>query len=635
MRSRANYSTWYNGSIRTVGYYHNQIGMLTEMKGHPTPMELAFFPDRMLAQNDFPMPIVPGEWRFQQSIDYSMTLNRAFLDYAARNRERLLYDRYVMGRRNIDKGSTDTWTVLPRIVYEVEDSVLKTDWAPALEFTFRRRGPGISKEYLELFRKPENRDPRGFIIPSDQTDFPTAVVFLNTLIKNGVEVLRATSDFEVQGTEYPAGSYVVQAAQAFRPHVLDMFEPQDHPDDFLYQGGPPVPPYDNGGWTLAFQMGVRFDRILEGFDGPFEPVQGFATHGPGIVADAAGAAGFLLSHEIVNSVIAVNRLMADGHDVYWLNEPVSVGDDVHPTGTIFVDADGSAATRLEQMARELGISFQGVPSTPSVEALRIRPVRVGLWDQYGGSMPSGWTRWLLEQHEFPYERVFAQTLDAGDLNRAYDALVFPTEAIPAPGEGSGTPLPDPATMPDEYRDHVGQVTGSATVPQLESFLRGGGHVTAIGSSTHLAFHLGLPITNHMVDGNGDPLPPEEFYIPSSVLRIRVDNTHPLAYGVREHVDVMFDESPVLRLQPNADKEGVTQVGWFDSDRALRSGWAWGEDRLYGGTAVAEARVGDGSLYLFGPEILFRAQPYGTFNLFFNGLYLAGAEQVRLGAPVSP
>jgi hypothetical protein len=287
------------------------------------------------------------------------------------------------------------------------------------------------------------------------------------------------------------------------------------------------------------------------------------------------------------------------------------------------------------MARELGISFQGVPSTPSVEALRIRPVRVGLWDQYGGSMPSGWTRWLLEQHEFPYERVFAQTLDAGDLNRAYDALVFPTEAIPAPGEGSGTPLPDPATMPDEYRDHVGQVTGSATVPQLESFLRGGGHVTAIGSSTHLAFHLGLPITNHMVDGNGDPLPPEEFYIPSSVLRIRVDNTHPLAYGVREHVDVMFDESPVLRLQPNADKEGVTQVGWFDSDRALRSGWAWGEDRLYGGTAVAEARVGDGSLYLFGPEILFRAQPYGTFNLFFNSLYLAGAEQVRLGAPVSP
>ena len=32
MRQYANYSTWYNGSIRTVGYYHNQIGMLTEMK---------------------------------------------------------------------------------------------------------------------------------------------------------------------------------------------------------------------------------------------------------------------------------------------------------------------------------------------------------------------------------------------------------------------------------------------------------------------------------------------------------------------------------------------------------------------------------------------------------------------------
>jgi hypothetical protein len=49
-----------------------------------------------------------------------------------------------------------------------------------------------------------------------------------------------------------------------------MFEPQDHPNDFAYPGGPPIAPYDATGWTLAFQMGVEFDRILDGFDGPFE-----------------------------------------------------------------------------------------------------------------------------------------------------------------------------------------------------------------------------------------------------------------------------------------------------------------------------------------------------------------------------
>ena len=42
------------------------------------------------------------------------------------------------------------------------------------------------------------------------------------------------------GKTYPAGSWVIQTAQAFRSHVLDMFEPQDHPNDFRFPGGPPI-----------------------------------------------------------------------------------------------------------------------------------------------------------------------------------------------------------------------------------------------------------------------------------------------------------------------------------------------------------------------------------------------------------
>jgi hypothetical protein len=94
-------------------------------------------------------------------------------------------------------------------------------------------------------KKPELRDPRAYVIsadPADQPDFPTALKFLNALIKTGVSVHRATADFTVAGKKYPAGSYVVKTAQAFRPHVLDMFEPQDHPNDFAYEGATPPPP---------------------------------------------------------------------------------------------------------------------------------------------------------------------------------------------------------------------------------------------------------------------------------------------------------------------------------------------------------------------------------------------------------
>jgi hypothetical protein len=125
-----------------------------------------------------------------------------------------------------------------------------------------------------VLHDPKMRDPRGFIIPSDQADFATATKFINTLEKNGIEVEKASSQFQVADKTYPAGSFVVKTAQAGRPFVMDMFQPQDHPNDFRYPGGPPIPPYDIAGWTLAYQMGVKFDRVYDAFDGPFTRVSG-------------------------------------------------------------------------------------------------------------------------------------------------------------------------------------------------------------------------------------------------------------------------------------------------------------------------------------------------------------------------
>src|SRR5207244_2574125 len=139
-----------------------------------------------------------------------------------------------------------------------------------------------------LFRDPARRDPRGFIIPASQPDFLTATKFVNVLLETGVKVHRAKEDFEVGGKRYPAGSYVVKCAQAFRAHVLDLFEPQDHPNDFAYPDAPPTAPYDIAGWTLAYQMGVQFDRSLDAFDGPFEEIQGPLAPPPAQVNDVEG-----------------------------------------------------------------------------------------------------------------------------------------------------------------------------------------------------------------------------------------------------------------------------------------------------------------------------------------------------------
>ena len=657
MRSGADYSTWWNGGLRSAGYFHNIIGILTEAIGSPTPVEIPFIPERLLPKHDYPYPIAPQKWHFRQSIEYSITADMAILDVASKHREDFLYRRYLMGKHAIERGSKDSWTIVPGTIAEVQAAIDKDKRAAAAgaqdagQASAGRggsgRGGGAAIKYYEGIFDKSKRDPRGYIIPADQADFLTATKFVNALLESGVAVLRATADFEAAGKTYPKGSYVILTAQAFRPHVLTMFEPQDHPNDIPYPGGAPRPPYDAAGWTLAFQMGVAFDRILDGFNGPFQAVPGVIKPPAGVFENAAGAAGFLLDHRVNDTFVAINRLLKAGEEVYWLKADFEAGGKTYPAGTIYVPATPSAAVLLQNAAREIGLNIRSAGGAPKGEAFKLRPLRVGLWDSYGGSMASGWIRWLLEQFEFPYELVFAPALDAEDLNARFDVLIFVGGSIPRvpasgqEGAGFGRDFQTsmPANVPDEYKNRIGRITGEKTIPNLRRFVEAGGTLLALDSATVIAEHFKLPLADALVekaqDGLETPLRSEKFYIPGSVLRVRVDNTHPLAHGLADTVDMFFDNTPAFTLLPDAVLKGVKPVSWFDDGKLLRSGWAWGESYLHRSVQVAEATVGKGKIFLYGPEIAFRGQPHGTFKLLFNGIYYGPAETVVLQEGVKP
>lgn len=626
MRRGANYSTWWNGGLRTTVYFHNMIGLLTETIGNPTPMEIPFRPERQLPHADLPFPIAPQKWHFRQSIDYSVTANYAVLDVASRFRETFLYNFYQMGRNSIQRGSQDSWTVYPKRIDAVQEAIAQA--SKASSSANRVASGDESQQYYQMLRDPALRDPRGYILPADQPDFPTAGKFITALLETGVTVHRATADFTVNGKKYPAGSFVVKTAQAYRPHVLDMFEPQDHPNDFRYEGGPPIPPYDNAGWTLAYQMGVKFDRILDGFDGPFEKITGTVAPLPaGKVNGTAGkAAGFVLSGRYNDGFRAANRLLAAGETVYRLAQPWKQGNKTYEAGSFYVAAKGSTAGAVQQLAAELSLNFDAVAGKPDGEQYLLRKPRIALWDRYGGSMPSGWTRWIMEQFEFPFKVVYPQELDGGKLREKYDVIVFVTGAIPA---GRGTQSANESRIPAEFRHMLGAVSVENTVPKLREFLEAGGTIITIGSSTNLARHLGLPVESKLTNASGRALPRDEYYVPGSILEARLDNAHPLTFGMDDRADFFFNNSPVFKLEKGAEAAGLKQVAWFDSKEPLRSGWAWGQHHLEGGTAIIEAPVGKGKLLLFGPEILNRAQPHGTFKLFFNGITLESAERARV------
>jgi hypothetical protein len=654
MRSGAPYSTWFNGGDRTTTGFHNQIGLLAEIVGGPTPQSIPLVATKLLAAADQPAPIGPRqEWHQRQSIEYLLSADRAILDIASKFREDFLFRIYRAGKNSIERGSQDTWTLTPKLIAAVEaahakeqaaQGAARSESAPAGGEAVGSfgRGANLPSKFWEQLHQPEARDPRGYILPSDQPDFATATRFIQALEKAGIVAHRATAAFTVAGRQYPAGSYVVKAAQAFRPHLRDMFEPQDHPNDLEYPGGPPKRPYDITGYTLAYQMGVQFDRILDGFDGPFEKIAGLAKNPAGKVAAARNPAGYLLSHSVNDAFPGTIQLLASGEEVYWLKKPVTESGKTYPAGTIYIPARPATAAALQKLAAQLGLSFDAVAAKPRGEAFQLHPERIGLWDRYGGSMESGHIRWLFEQqYPAPYELVYAPMLNAGNLKGKFDVLIFPEGGIPSPGGRGGRnggPGADggrggsPA-VPDEYKDRVGSVTLAQTGPALRSFVEEGGTIVTIGNSTGLAQYLGLPVTSALTESGTDGverrLPNTKFYVPGSVLQTSVDNTLPLAYGLPDKVDVFFAGSPAFRLLPEANLKRTRPVAWYASADPLRSGWAWGQHYLNGAVAIAEADVGEGKLYLFGPEITFRGQPHGTFKFLFNAIQLAGAKNVTL------
>jgi hypothetical protein len=630
-RGGSSFSTWYNGGLRTTTYFHNMIGLLTEIIGNPTPSSIPLVPSRLLPSGNTPFPVMPQKWNFKKSIDYSLSLNYAVLDYAARNREHLLYNIYLMGKSSIQAGSQDHWTLTPARInaitsaYESDQKNKKK--ADSTNNRNRANQGSIPLKYYDiLFKNQTLRDPRGYIIPSGQADFPTAVKFINALIQAGISISKATADFKIENISYPEGSYIIKTNQAFRPHILDMFEPQDYPNDFQYPGGPPVPPYDITGWTPAFTMGFKYKRILNDFQGPFQAISYGDIQSPsGEFNPKPGDTGFILDSRCDNTFAAVNHLISSGIAVYRVKK-LPVNNETGP-GSFFIPASQKAKTLLEKESGRLSLRVISGNKKPSELSSKLTPLRVAIWDMYGGSISSGWLKWIMEQHDFSFSTIYPKEINAGDLKKKYDVIIFVSGAIP-PLAASEQSAPRDTTklsyIPAEFRSRWGKISADTSINSLKKFMENGGTVITIGKSTSLAYHLKLDVSDALVEMNKGiltPLPGEKFYIPGSVLRVSIDTTQTSCWGMESQTDVIFDSSPVFRIKPEAISQlKIKPLAWFSSDQPLRSGWAWGQQYLKDGVAAFEAKVGSGKLYAFGPEITFRSQTYSTFKLIFNQLY---------------
>jgi Zinc carboxypeptidase len=576
MRNSTLYSTWWNGGLRTTTYFHNMIGILTETYGSPNPAPLPFVEKFQIPSTDVPLPVEAGKmWHLRDSLEYEISANYAILDFASRYRERMLFDFYRAGRNSVERGQRDSWSRYPS---------------------------RITKYGVDALKKPELRDARYYVVPATQPDFATATKFIEKLMQCGIEVNRLTTKIG----NWDKGSFVVNCDQSFRPHILDMFEPQDHPNDFQYPGGPPIPPYDNAGYTLAFQMGVHFDRVLEPTKFETERVSLTSLGSP--LKLPGETKGIFLPRTQNDSFTVANRAWKAGLQV--------------ATAPAGFEIQGSEVALNDITSGIANLKVETNTSTNGFVAAR-KP-RIALWDQYGGSMESGWTRYMLEQFGFDFQVVYPPDLNQSDLRSKYDIIIFPNgSGVRGAGRNSNPPAQDnrleDSTIPFRYRLRIGNMTPEIS-KNIESFVNDGGHIFCIGSAaTSFAQLMKIPVKSALVDDKGAALPSTKFFIPGSVLMMNLKNS-PLTQGMGATIDVMFDNSPSFLVSGTANA-----IGTFESAKPLRSGWAWGQEALERSAGLVDVPFGKGQVVLVGPEILFRAQNHGAYKILMNAIFRSSAN----------
>jgi hypothetical protein len=305
-------------------------------------------------------------------------------------------------------------------------------------------------------------------------------------------------------------------------------------------------------------------------------------------------------------------LLKDGARISWATGKLQTGGRVYTPGAILAEHVG--AERMAKLAHDLKIDIESIAMMPS-ETLEIRSPRIALYEPWGGNMDSGWTRWLLEQHEFPYVHARPADLRAPDLQKRFDTIIFPEMTTGVIIRGNQMHQTRP-----EYRGGI----GDEGVKNVRDFVDRGGTVITLGNAAEFAIQqLDAPFEN-VVDGVSQ----DDFYCPGSLLRIAIDTRHPIAYGMPEQADAMFINNGGYRpaLKPSATS--TTTVARYPSGPLLRSGWIIGEDRLRGTGAVLEAVMGRGRIIMHTFRVQSRAQTWGTFKLLFNSLFYGPAAAGR-------
>ena len=448
--------------------------------------------------------------------------------------------------------------------------------------------------------------PVAWLVPPLQRDRGAGRRLFETLLAGGITVERATAPFVADGLEYPADTLILHRSQVYGRYLKDLFEVQRYPDG--------LPPYDVSGWTLPVLMGIRRVEVARPFEAESVPVT---------TADDAVAPW------LVRGAAAVEHLPASDSDswrgvIELLRDEVAVElrDPDFPHWRLAAE-DRRAANALARA----GVAWRPASPNPTTSGTRLaaldRLPRIALYSPWSGNKNEGWTRWVFDHFELPYQRVRNETLRAGSLRDHFDVIVLPSISAGQlrDGRGEGTVFPR----------FAGGLAPEGSIA-LEEFVREGGTLIACEHAVEYVRELfALPIRDvtRENENRGD----DGFRCPGSVLRTVVAHASRWTSGLPASTPALFSGSRAYRMltddeiekelptaNPLARPEVETLVA-YPASEILVSGWIQKESALAGHGAWLRARYGRGQIHLFGVRPQYRAWSHATFHWLLRAMLL--------------
>ena len=576
------YSGWGHFGFHWITPFHNVAGMLTESANAKLATPLYIDPSQLAGgarnledprdpQMNFPNPWPGGWWRLRDIVERQKVGAWGLLDSMARNPETIVWNTYLKASRQTDRGAKGK--------------------------------------------------PAAYAISATQHDPLTRNKLITYLLNQGIEVMQSARGFTTAaGMNYPAGSFYVTLAQPKMGLIRYLLGETHYPDNewTRRQDGTPIRPYDMAQDVLSEYMGIKADPLDEAIKGDFVKVTSPIV---AVGKVAKGPAGYVIDGRLNDAFKAMNLLVEKN---VALKRVDAAADGLRP-GDFLVSASASDAV-VAEIAKTTGVDFNALKAEPT-QAHDLKRLRIGMYQRYrGGNMDEGWTRWLFEQWGFPFNNVYDAEIKKGNLNANYDVFIFADDSTSTitgdegqrGGEGGSARFDGvPDTTPPEYRSGI----GNDGVAAIKDFVQKGGTLLTLGGATNFAIaKLGVPVRN-VVEG----LNTKEFFCPGSTLRVTIDNTNPLAYGMPSEGLVLFHYSPVFDVVATAFNDRNEVIVRYADRNVERSGWLNGEKYIAGKTAMASIGYGQGKVVMIGFRTQNRGQTHGTYKFLFNALVTPPAK----------